>query len=128
MRCVDTDFLIAVLKGDKSAIPMIEKLDRSRIRFTTAVNAFELYIGAYYIGADAVKEVDDLLSKFHILPFDEACAKKAGEIFSDLKKKGLAIDIRDAMIASVALQHDLILVTRNVKHFERINGLKIEKW
>jgi predicted nucleic acid-binding protein len=125
---VDTDFLVAVLRGDKSALPVIEELDRERVRFTTAINAFELYAGAYYTGEKALREAKNLLSKFHILAFDDACAAKAGEIFAALKRKGLSLDVRDVMIAATALAYELTLVTRNVKHFSRIEGLKVKGW
>ena len=125
---MDTDFLIAVLRGDRSAIPVIEELDREKIRFTTAINAFELYAGAYYTGGKAVEEAKNLLSKFHIIHFDDACAKRAGEIFATLKKKGAPLDVRDVMIAAVASTYDLTLITRNVRHFSRIEGLKVKSW
>ena len=125
---MDTDFLIAVLRGDQSAIPVIEELDREKIRFTTVINAFELYAGAYYTGKKAVEEAKNLLSKFHIINFDDTCAEKAGEIFATLKKKGMSLDVRDVMIAAVASTYDLTLITRNVKHFNRIEGLKVKSW
>ncbi len=125
---MDTDFLVAVLRGDRSAIPTIEELDREKIRFTTAINAFELYAGAYYTGEKAVEEARNLLSKFHIINFDTTCAEKAGEIFATLKKRGTPLDVRDVMIAAVASTYDLTLITRNVKHFSRIEGLKVKKW
>jgi len=128
LKCVDTDFLIAVLRGDQSAIPVIEELDREKIRFTTVINAFELYAGAYYTGKKAVEESKNLLSKFHIINFDDTCAEKAGEIFATLKKKGMSLDVRDVMIAAVASNYDLTLITRNVKHFSRIEGLKVKSW
>ncbi len=125
---MDTDFLVAVLRGDKSAVPVIEELDRERVRFTTVINAFELYAGAYYTGGRAVREAKNLLSKFHILTFDDACAERAGEIFATLKKEGLSLDVRDVMIAATVATYDLTLITRNVKHFSRIKGLKVRSW
>jgi predicted nucleic acid-binding protein len=45
-----------------------------------------------------------------------------------LKKKGIASDNFDLLIASTAIAHNMTLVTRNVKHFEQIEGIHIENW
>jgi tRNA(fMet)-specific endonuclease VapC len=42
--------------------------------------------------------------------------------------KGEIIDFRDAMIAAIAIENDLTLVTRNNFHFKRITDLKLELW
>jgi predicted nucleic acid-binding protein len=47
---------------------------------------------------------------------------------ADLEKAGTALDDFDLILAACALSHDLILVTNNVKHFRRIQGLKLENW
>jgi predicted nucleic acid-binding protein len=38
------------------------------------------------------------------------------------------VDPIDAQIAGIALQHDDIIVTRNIKHFERFKGLRVETY
>jgi len=45
-----------------------------------------------------------------------------------LKKGGVLIEDADILIASIALVEDLVLVTDNIRHFERIKGLEIENW
>ncbi len=51
-----------------------------------------------------------------------------GEFKANLELTGQSIDDMDLLIASTALTHNLILVTNNEKHFNRINGLEIENW
>jgi len=51
--------------------------------------------------------------------------KISGEILSKLKKKREVIDFRDVMIASIVIENDVALYTRNVKHFKRVEGLKL---
>jgi len=46
-----------------------------------------------------------------------------GRIYSDMKEKGKSIDVRDALIAAITLQHGSSLLTRNKEHFERIEEL-----
>ena len=51
-----------------------------------------------------------------------------GELKASLEKSGKIIDDMDLLIASTALTRNLVLVTNNEKHFNRINGLEIENW
>lgn len=50
------------------------------------------------------------------------------KIYAALKKSGRLIDDIDILIAGVALSNNLVMVTDNTEHFERIEGLKIENW
>jgi predicted nucleic acid-binding protein len=54
--------------------------------------------------------------------------RKYGEIRCRLEKQGFRIGDMDMFIAATALEEEVTLVTGNVKHFERIPGLKIENW
>lgn len=63
-----------------------------------------------------------------IYQFDEAAAREYGEIYTKLKRKGTLIGIMDMLIAAHAKSKGLILVTNNVREFERVEGLKIENW
>ncbi len=63
-----------------------------------------------------------------ILPFDEAAANRFGQLKADLKRQGKILLDADLMIAAIALTNQLVLVTNNVKHFERIPELVIENW
>jgi predicted nucleic acid-binding protein len=47
---------------------------------------------------------------------------------SSLEQSGSPLDDMDLMIAATALLDNLVLVTNNLKHFQRIDGLKIENW
>jgi len=54
--------------------------------------------------------------------------KKNSGIKSNLERKGNIIEDMDILIAATALSHNLILVTNNVKHFEKIKDLRMENW
>ncbi|MEH1963301.1 MAG: PIN domain-containing protein [Nostoc sp.] len=62
------------------------------------------------------------------LPLDDISALNAGRIRAQLANLGIPIGYNDLLIASIALSHDLILVTHNTKEFVRVEGLKIEDW
>ena len=53
---------------------------------------------------------------------------KYGEIRWQLERKGQKIGDMDLFIAATALEEDLIVVTGNINHFNRIDGLKVENW
>ena len=63
-----------------------------------------------------------------ILPATENAMEIAADIYADLRKAGQLIDDIDIIIAGIAISNNLVLVTHNRSHFERIDGLKIEDW
>lgn len=68
------------------------------------------------------------LNDLNILYFDELAAEKFARTKARLKIEGNLIEDMDLIKASIALANSCILVTNNVKHFKRIDGLKIENW
>ena len=62
------------------------------------------------------------------LEFDADTALRAGMLQAGLERDGRIIGVEDIQIAATALWHGLTLVTRNTRHFERVEGLKIENW
>jgi tRNA(fMet)-specific endonuclease VapC len=64
--------------------------------------------------------------RFVSLPFDDAAAHEFGHIRASLETVGTPIGPYDMQIAAIALVYGLIVVTHNVREFERVAGLKIE--
>jgi predicted nucleic acid-binding protein len=129
--CLDTDFLVALLRGLPEAVNKAGEYDSVKAEIsTTSMNAFEIYLGAFR-SREAwknIKQADDLLSSIRILELNLEGSRKSSEILSELLRKGEPIDLRDAIIAGVALVNGYTLVTRNIEHFNRITGLSIEVW
>jgi len=99
-------------------------------QFTSAVVVAELYKGAF--GSEhAAVHVSNIetrvLPSVTILPFDVAVARVYGQIESLLKKEGRPLADADLQIAATALHHGLELVTGNVRHFERVPGLSLNR-
>jgi tRNA(fMet)-specific endonuclease VapC len=65
-----------------------------------------------------------LLSEFHILQYDD----KSREVYQALKAQRIRVGTQDLRIASITLAYNGILLTRNVRDFEKIPGLIIEDW
>ena len=123
---LDTCVCIALLKKSPSVIQRLREVGTSNCRISDITLA-ELYFGAFKSGKEKhfndVSEISKLFEKFPI-----QYTRKYGEIRWELEKQGLRIGDMDIFIAATALEEDLILVTGNVKHFERIPDLKIENW
>jgi tRNA(fMet)-specific endonuclease VapC len=68
------------------------------------------------------------LRKVRVLFLNEDAANKFGKIKVDLRRGGQIIDDFDILIAAITLSNDGILVTNNIEHFKRIEGLKFENW
>lgn len=72
--------------------------------------------------------VEGFVARLEVLAFDNDAAAQAGMIRSELARAGTPIDPYDQMIAGHARSQGLIVVTNNVREFERVSGLRIEDW
>ncbi|OGM11189.1 hypothetical protein A2V80_00625 [Candidatus Woesebacteria bacterium RBG_16_39_8b] len=89
----------------------------------------ELYYGAFKSKAPEVNLVliDDMISEygFPVIDIDDKAVLEYARVKANLEEKGKRLEDLDLLIAASALSIKLTLVTRNVKHFERIKGLKL---
>lgn len=132
MYLFDTDTLSNVVKRKPSG-KLLEKLEETPIAFqhTSAIN-----VGEIYYGANRSSKKKQILMVFeemvfpnvNILPFDRQSGQIFGILKAELEKRGIGCSEPDLRIAAIAIQHSLILVTGNTKHFKHIPGLRIENW
>ena len=73
-------------------------------------------------------DIEGLASRLEVLPFEQQAAAHFGQIRAELYQIGKPIGPYDMMIAGHARSQGLILVTNNVREFERVPGLRIENW
>jgi predicted nucleic acid-binding protein len=59
---------------------------------------------------------------------DEDIIKIASDIYADLRKHGITVSDADILIAATVINNNGTLVTNNLKHYENIKQLKLEKW
>lgn len=123
---LDTNAMIAKMNGDS----LIEKI---------IVEAENIYlpiiaIGEAFFGAEKSakadensKKVEDLASSLTILECDVETARIFGKIMKNLRAKGRPIPQNDVWIAAIAMQHDLVLLTKD-KHFDNVDDLKTQDW
>jgi tRNA(fMet)-specific endonuclease VapC len=95
-----------------------------------SVSLAELYSGAYKRPQPArlLALISDLLQDVVVLDFDTACAERFGQVRGALLQQGIQVPTTDLMIASVALVHDLTLVTHNTTDFQHVPGLRLDDW
>jgi tRNA(fMet)-specific endonuclease VapC len=131
MVCLDTSVLVALIPKDQAAIDgLTAEAERGGTVSTTMVNLRQLYSGAYG-SKNPQKEmakVQDLVSNLGLLGLSVGAANRYGELANDATLKRAPIGDFDLIIASIALEQEEKLVTRNVKHFSRVPGLVTERW
>ena len=130
MVCLDTDILIGLLRGDKAAVRMVEKLERIKKPLkTTIITGYELLKGASISSKpeENLQRSRHLLSGLDIIPFDEGACEEPSRIYGELKLSGKMIGEFDILIASIVINHDQGLVSGD-DHFRMIRGLELEKW
>lgn len=127
---LDTNICIYALKNRyPQVLESIESIEPTNI-FLSAITMSELEYGAYkslYPERNRIIFLSFSLS-YKILSFNEKDANYFGKIRAQLEKKGTPIGAYDMQIAAQALSRNLILVTNNVKEFQRVKGLQIENW
>lgn len=130
MYLLDTNILIDISRGTlRHAYELMMSSDASLFKVPSVVKA-ELLLGARKSQQPEEMRfrVETLLLPFEILPFDDTCAGFYADIRAQLESQGTTIGSNDYLIAATALAHSAVLVTNNVREFERVPGLSIESW
>ncbi len=136
MRLLDTDILSHISDGTLRVIARLEATDDQV--FTTVINQIELLQARYAfilkaaIGAELLRAQSwldrstALLAAFPVIAIDDLAARQFDSlrVLRRLRKIGRP----DLLIAAVALAHEAVLVTRNVRDFEQIPNLSLENW
>lgn len=107
---LDTDIFIDHLRGIRALVA-----GESAVKYSV-ITRCELFAGH---GTEE-QRVNHLLAPFDEMPVDRAISERAGRL-----RRSLPIRTPDALIAATALEHGLTLVTRNVRDFSAVNGLRV---
>jgi predicted nucleic acid-binding protein len=128
---LDTTVLIDLMNGNSAARARVHALISNGVPLAVAtVSTYELFMGLAQCSkpAEEHEKIRQVLGSQTQLPLDEAGAERAGRINGELARQGRAIDDPDALIAGIALQRHEPVLTRNVKDFSRVSGLKVESY
>lgn len=129
MYLLDTDTVIYSLKGHPTVKINLER-HRNAILKISVVTLMELYYGAFksqkvMSNLGKIKTIEEAIE---IVPLARESAEVFAMLKANLQKAGTPLDDFDLILAACALAHDLVLVTNNIKHFKRIEGLRLANW
>jgi tRNA(fMet)-specific endonuclease VapC len=129
--CLDTDMLVAVLRSDPP-LHLVRRLARTPAaeQCTTSVTLGEIaYAAARNGDAELISRLGRLVAAAsRVLAFDAQAAEAYGSLRAHLETLGTRLDEPSLRIASIAVAHDLTLVTGNARLYDRVPGLRIENW
>jgi len=122
----DTNIIIALFGQDDT---VLKHLRGAVELFVPVIAVGELYYGAYKSGRRTanLQRVREFAAANIVLGCDAQTALVYGRVKNELHQKGTPIPENDLWIAALALQHGLVLATRD-KHCDAVDGLCIEAW
>jgi tRNA(fMet)-specific endonuclease VapC len=129
--CFDTDIVAAALLQEPP-MPLVRRLARTPAeqQCTTAVTVAEIaYAAARNGDRELIGRLRELIDAAGtVVPFDADAAEVYGSIRAELDTVGVRLDEPSLRIASIALAHDLTLVTGSARLYDRVPKLRIENW
>ncbi len=136
MIILDTNVLFALMQQtpDERVVSWLDGQPRSSI-WTTSVNVLEVLFGLEIMAVGKRRNLlagrfDAMLEKMErrIASLDDAAARDASHLMAARTKSGRTVEIRDTMIAGIALAHHASLATRNVKDFDDTRIPLVNPW
>ena len=129
---LNTDTCIFLMRGESPALAARVQSVPLQQQVMSAVTFAELAYGVQASAAAKRKQnqsvLDSLVLHLAVLDWPQDAAKHYAEIRADLKKRGAQLGAADLMIAAHARAMGAIVVTNNLKDFERVKGLAVENW
>jgi len=126
---LDTNIAIYVIKH--KPIQVLDQFNRCADQMClSTVTVAELLHGAEksQYPEKTLHTVENFISRLVVLDYDYAAAGQYGDIRANLERKGTPIGVNDLHIAAHARSRGLIVVTNNLREFERVEGLRVENW
>ncbi|QSG09018.1 type II toxin-antitoxin system VapC family toxin [Halapricum desulfuricans] len=127
----DTSFIIDLLRGDENTKRLLNIVEKeARPQKLSSVTVLELYEGVVRSQTPETKRerVLEILETKHVVNADHIVMRKAGKLSGELIDDGERIEREDRIIAATALLNDEPVITRNAKHFGRIDGLEVRSY
>jgi tRNA(fMet)-specific endonuclease VapC len=123
---VDSNIIIDGLKGISNATDTLARLENAGLA-VSAITLAEVYEGAFGQAEPAqhLASARRFLAGFSVIDVTEPIAVRFAELRHTLRRQGNLIPDMDLLIAATALEFELTLLTRNLRHFERVPNLRI---
>ena len=126
---LDTNIVIYVIK--KRPVSALEVFNlHSGLLCVSSITYAELLHGVEKSAKPKhnLRQVEDFISRLEVLDYNCKAAAHYGDIRADLERKGKIIGVNDLHIAGHARSEGMILVTNNLREFERVDGLRLDNW
>jgi len=120
---IDTSVFIEFLRAKNKTETTLIRIPNDSQLFISAVTLYELLMGAN--NPEKLNDIRILTDDIPVLSFNEAVARKAGEIYHTLRQSNKIIEFRDIFIAATAITNNLSVKTLNTKHFSRIPNIRM---
>lgn len=126
---LDTNICIFTIKNKPQHVREVFKMHHGQLCIST-VTLMELIYGAEKSSNQArnLGDVEGFAARLEVLKYDQDAAAHTGQLRAELAKAGMTIGPYDHMIAGHARSQGLILVTNNLREFNRVPGLRVEDW
>ncbi len=126
---LDTNIVIYTIKNRPKQVREAFKQHENQMCIS-AVTLGELIYGAERSSQPErnLADIEGLIARLEVVPFEKHASEHFGQLRAELYRIGQPIGPYDMMIAGHARAMGLILVTNNVKEFERVAGLRFENW
>jgi tRNA(fMet)-specific endonuclease VapC len=129
MYLLDTDTIIYILKGHPSLEQNLQGHLHDPVKLCV-ITLMELYYGAYKSQRTMsnLAKIKTLENSLEILQIGQEVVEIFGMQKAKLERRGTPLEDFDLLLGCCALAHNLTLVTNNLKHFKKIEGLKVVNW
>lgn len=126
---LDTNICIYTLKNKPPQVRELFNQQHGRMCISSVV-LMELLFGAEKSmhAAAALEVVESFAARLAVLDFDVQAASHSAQIRAELQKAGTPIGTYDLMIAGHARSRGLVVVSNNLREFNRVSGLRVENW
>ncbi len=128
---VDTTFVIDLLRGDRPALDLLAELERGSSALRVPSVVFQELTDAWARSRVPARDFDrvmEILAAQDVVVAAPAHARRAGRLAADLARDGEPIDPLAAQVAGACLVEDEALVTRDVRTYGRVPGLRIVQY
>ena len=127
---LDTSILIEFERGRLDIENFISDRENETFALST-ISVTELLHGVHRANTESRQEkrsnfVEKVIDSFLIFPFDLEIARIYAKLWANLLKKGIKIGAHDLIIGSTAIYNNFSVATFNIRHFNKIDGLKLE--
>ena len=130
-RCtLDTNIITAFLKNDLRVVERVsnylELYDKLTINI---ISYYEILRGLKDLGnQEKLRSFEDFIEANELALIRKETVEQAAEIYAYLKKDGNLIEDADILMAAISIVEDLVLITNNTSHFNRVKGLSLDNW